>query len=83
MSLGPATQRFTFFVRHRNPTDERPWSAMVHAEESCARWRGSRAAIHEVTALGDTLAEAARDCLRAQEAVGSTAKICPRCIPRS
>jgi hypothetical protein len=80
MTYGPDTRRYTLFVRPKHHTTERPWSWTVHADEACARFRGSRAFILEVTALGDTLAEAAKD--GAADYSLSGVRICSRCTPR-
>ncbi len=80
MTYGPDTKRYTLFVRQKHQTTERPWSWTVHADEASARFRGSRAFILEVTALGETLAEAAKDC--AANYSPSGVRICSRCTPR-
>jgi hypothetical protein len=62
MSFGDGTRRFTFYVRARHQTRNRPWRFVVHADETCARWRGSRSNIYDSSGLGDTLMDEAKDC---------------------
>lgn len=81
MSLGPQTQRFKFWLRSYRITPDRNFDVVVHADEKCARYRGSRADIYEATGLGDTIREAAYDAAKTHTQFGRRGiRVCKRCI---
>jgi hypothetical protein len=77
----PDMKRFTFYAGYRRPSDDRRQRPRftIHADETCARYRGARATIYDGSGLGDTPIEAAKDCGRSFDMYGEV-RLCPRCV---